>query len=217
MGSTPGSGRSPGGGYDNPLEHPCLENPMDRGARRLTTHWAANSWIRLKQLRMHAYSATGIFPELQVNVISKLNALQWLSNTQKIRSKILLWGGVLLHRAPASTSAKSWNPRWPICFSTHSRSFQSCIQWLHSVPESSIPDFWTPTHHSSHAPLTGSVPPYLQAKGTTSFVASPPCPTLAPITALCQEYLCEGWLYFNWLYFTWRYWPYLKNLCILST
>jgi len=27
-----GSGRSPGGGHDNPLQCSCLENPMDRGA-----------------------------------------------------------------------------------------------------------------------------------------------------------------------------------------
>ena len=30
--SIPGSGRSPGGGYGNPLQDSCLENPMDRGA-----------------------------------------------------------------------------------------------------------------------------------------------------------------------------------------
>jgi len=28
----PGSGKSPGGGNGNPLQHTCLENPMDRGA-----------------------------------------------------------------------------------------------------------------------------------------------------------------------------------------
>ena len=27
-----GSGRSSGGGHDNPLQHSCLENPKDRGA-----------------------------------------------------------------------------------------------------------------------------------------------------------------------------------------
>ena len=27
-GSIPGSGRSPGGGHDNPLQCSCLENPM---------------------------------------------------------------------------------------------------------------------------------------------------------------------------------------------
>ena len=107
MGSMPGSGRSPGRGHGNPLEYSCLENPMDRGAWQVTAHWVAKSWTRLKQLSKHAYSATVIFPKLQVNVISRLNALQWFSNTQKIRSKILICGGVLLHRAPASISAKS--------------------------------------------------------------------------------------------------------------
>ena len=31
-GSIPGSGRSPGEGNGNPLQYPCLENPMDAGA-----------------------------------------------------------------------------------------------------------------------------------------------------------------------------------------
>ena len=31
-GSVPGSGSSPGGGNGHPLQHSCLENPMDRGA-----------------------------------------------------------------------------------------------------------------------------------------------------------------------------------------
>ena len=32
VGSILGSGRSPGGGHDNPLQDSCLGNPMDRGA-----------------------------------------------------------------------------------------------------------------------------------------------------------------------------------------
>ena len=31
MGSIPGLRRSPGGGHGNPLQHSCLENPIDRG------------------------------------------------------------------------------------------------------------------------------------------------------------------------------------------
>ena len=31
-GSIPGSERSPGGGFGNPLQYSCLENLMDRGA-----------------------------------------------------------------------------------------------------------------------------------------------------------------------------------------
>ena len=37
-GSVPGSGRSPGGGNSKPLQHSCLENPMDRGAWQATVH-----------------------------------------------------------------------------------------------------------------------------------------------------------------------------------
>ena len=38
LGSIPGSGRSLVGGNGNPLQYPCLENPMDRGAWRATVH-----------------------------------------------------------------------------------------------------------------------------------------------------------------------------------
>ena len=31
MGLIPGLGRSPGGGYSNPLQYSYLESPMDRG------------------------------------------------------------------------------------------------------------------------------------------------------------------------------------------
>ena len=37
-GSIPGWGRSPGEGHDNPLQYSYLENPMDRGAWRVTVH-----------------------------------------------------------------------------------------------------------------------------------------------------------------------------------
>ena len=48
VGSIPGSGRSLGGGHSNPLQYPCLENPMDRGAWRATVHRVTKSWTRLK-------------------------------------------------------------------------------------------------------------------------------------------------------------------------
>ena len=47
-GSIPGSGRTPGGGHGNPLQYACLENPMDRGARRNTVHRVAKSETQLK-------------------------------------------------------------------------------------------------------------------------------------------------------------------------
>ena len=46
-GSIPGSGRSPGGGNDSPLQYSCLGNPMDRGAWWVV-HRVAKSRTRLK-------------------------------------------------------------------------------------------------------------------------------------------------------------------------
>ena len=43
-GMTPGLGRSPGGRHGNPLQYPCLENPMDRGAWQTTVYRVAKSW-----------------------------------------------------------------------------------------------------------------------------------------------------------------------------
>ena len=48
VGSTPGSGRSPGGGHSKPLQYSCLENPVDRAAQRITVQRVARSWTRLK-------------------------------------------------------------------------------------------------------------------------------------------------------------------------
>ena len=42
--AVPGWKRSSGGGYGNPLQCSCLENPMDRGEWRATVHRVAKSW-----------------------------------------------------------------------------------------------------------------------------------------------------------------------------
>ena len=47
-GSTPGSGRSPGGGNGTPLQYSCLENAMDRGALWAKVHRVAKSQRRLQ-------------------------------------------------------------------------------------------------------------------------------------------------------------------------
>jgi len=44
VGSTLGSGRSPGGGHGNPLQYSCLENPMDRGAWQIMVHRVVKRW-----------------------------------------------------------------------------------------------------------------------------------------------------------------------------
>ena len=47
MGSIPGLGRSPGGGWGNLLHYSCLENSMDRGAWWATVHGIAKSQTQL--------------------------------------------------------------------------------------------------------------------------------------------------------------------------
>ena len=48
-------GRSPGGGNDNPLQYFCLDNPMDKGAWKVTVYRVAKSQTRLS---MHACTQT---------------------------------------------------------------------------------------------------------------------------------------------------------------
>ena len=53
--STPGSGRSPGGGNGNPLQYSCLKNPMNRGASQAMVQRVAKRWT---QLSTHTHTHT---------------------------------------------------------------------------------------------------------------------------------------------------------------
>ena len=57
-GLIPGLGRSPGQGHSNPLQYPCLENPMDSGAWWATVPRTIKSQTRLKQLSTHILTHT---------------------------------------------------------------------------------------------------------------------------------------------------------------
>ena len=50
MGSTPGLGRSLGGGHGSSLQYSCLENPMNRGAWLAVVHGVVKSQTQLKWL-----------------------------------------------------------------------------------------------------------------------------------------------------------------------
>ena len=63
-GSIPGLGRSLGGWHGNPLQYPCLENPMDRGAWWAIIHGVAQS----RTLSNVAHKA---IPELIVPISSE--------------------------------------------------------------------------------------------------------------------------------------------------
>ena len=50
--STPGLGRYPGGGNDNPFQHSCLINPMDRGDWWATVHGVTKELDTTEQLTL---------------------------------------------------------------------------------------------------------------------------------------------------------------------
>ena len=49
----PGLGRSPGGGYGNPLWYSCLENSMDRGVSRAAVYVLAKESDMIKHTHIH--------------------------------------------------------------------------------------------------------------------------------------------------------------------
>ena len=52
-----------GGGHGNPLQHPCLQNPMNRGVWRTTVHRCVKSQTWLKRLSTtHAVNLQFICP-----------------------------------------------------------------------------------------------------------------------------------------------------------
>ena len=52
-GSIPGSGRSPEEGNSNPLQYPCLENSMDRGAWQATVYGGLKESDATEQLTFY--------------------------------------------------------------------------------------------------------------------------------------------------------------------
>ena len=55
VGLIPGSGRSPGGGNDNPLQYSCLENSMDRGTWGSYSPWGLKeSYITVDLKNSHS-------------------------------------------------------------------------------------------------------------------------------------------------------------------
>jgi len=58
-GSIPQLGRSPGEGNGNPLQYPCLENPMDRGAWQAAVRGVEKRQTRLIGHRRHFLGVSG--------------------------------------------------------------------------------------------------------------------------------------------------------------
>ena len=54
--SIPESGKSPGEGNDNPLQYPCLENPVDGGAWQAIVHGGHKESDTTERLHFHFLS-----------------------------------------------------------------------------------------------------------------------------------------------------------------
>ena len=90
IGSIPGSGRSPGGRNSNLLQDSCLENSMDRAARRATVHGVVKSQTRLSDWAcMHAFMITTISHGRFVIILfyrEENENLDWISRQNISRS-----------------------------------------------------------------------------------------------------------------------------------
>ena len=64
LGSSPGSGRSPGEENGNPFQYSCLENPMDGGAWQTTVHGVTKSRTRLSNFTFFLLSYLNVSPAL---------------------------------------------------------------------------------------------------------------------------------------------------------
>ena len=90
-----------GEGNGSPLQHSCLENPVDRGAWWAAVHRVAQSQTRLKRLSMHACIGEGNGNPFQYSCLENLRdrgawwaavygvtqswiRLEWLSSSSSI-------------------------------------------------------------------------------------------------------------------------------------
>ena len=71
-GLIPGSGRSPGGGNDNPLQYSCLGNPMDGG-----TWWAAVHGVVKSRTQLRDFTFTFHFHALEKAMAPHSSTLAW--------------------------------------------------------------------------------------------------------------------------------------------
>ena len=87
--SIPGSERSPGEGNGNPLQYPCLGNPMDRGSLQSTVHQVSKDSGKTEQLK----NSNSIFLSLNIYWRHKGEKLLWKS----------FWSIFVLHIWPRVT------------------------------------------------------------------------------------------------------------------
>ena len=83
LGPIPGLGRSSVEGNANPLQHSCLENPMDRGAWWATVYIITKSqtWLS-NEACMHAHISVSVFVSCQ-HIGQRTKCESWWMNHHK--------------------------------------------------------------------------------------------------------------------------------------
>ena len=82
----PGLGRSPGGGYGNPRQYSCLQNPLDRGAWQAAVHGVTESWTRLSAL---ACTHAGMDGEINTWMDGWMDG--WIDVHKANKQEVALW------------------------------------------------------------------------------------------------------------------------------
>ena len=104
------SGRSPDGGHGNPLQCPCLEKPMDRGAWTVTIRRVTQSQTRLKQLSTaRPWNWQNFTPHRTSLVAQTVKHLPALRETE-VRS--LGWEDALEKAMATHFSTLAWKMPW---------------------------------------------------------------------------------------------------------
>ena len=157
MSSIPGSGRSPGEGNSNPLQYPCLRNPMDRGAWQATVHvvlrgtkisWQEGPWGRKSTdwVGVWANRPSGYRRKLRQSVWSTV--LQRVSKMQFPCSNLVI-PLLSLHPTMLSPSTKTHPRILPAPASVISTGWKqmegpSVQKWLNPSQTSLL---WNPLQH----------------------------------------------------------------------
>ena len=76
-----------GEGNGNPLQYPCLENPMDGGAWQATVHGVAKSWTQLSD-----FTFTFHFHVLEKGMATHSSILAWSIPETEEPVGCRLWG-----------------------------------------------------------------------------------------------------------------------------
>ena len=90
MASIPGSGRFPGGGHGNPLQHSSLKNPMDRRAWWVTVHNVAKSRTQLKQRNIHKHIINILYEEPEIKLPTSNGSSKKQESSRKTSISALL-------------------------------------------------------------------------------------------------------------------------------